>query len=58
MAGVSIPFGGSSLGNCNALLEHEVARSRLDLAAQLFEAGAIDAEEFKQIADEVAELIR
>ena len=35
-------------------LKHEEARSRLDLAAQLFEAGALTAEEFKAIADDVA----
>jgi hypothetical protein len=58
VAGISIPFGGPSLGNCNTLLEHEEARSRLELAAQLFEAGAIDAEEFKEIAEEVADLVR
>ena len=58
VAGFSIPFGGSSLGNCNALLEHEVARSRLDLAAQLFEAGALSAEAFAEIAQEIADLIK
>lgn len=55
---ISIPFGGSDQGNCSALLKHEEARSRLDLAAQLFEAGALTPDEFKVIAEDVAALIR
>lgn len=58
MAGISIPFGGQDLGNCNTLLAHEEARSRLELAAQLFEAGALSAEDFADIAKDVADLIQ
>ena len=50
---ISIPFGGNDPGDCSTLLKHEEARSRLDLAAQLFEAGALTPEEFKQIAEEI-----
>ena len=58
VAGISIPFGGPQAGNCNTLLQHEEARSRLDLAAQLFEAGALSAEAFAEIAQEIADLIK
>ena len=50
---IMIPFGGSDPGDCGELLKHEEARSKLDLAAQLFEAGALTPEEFKQIADKI-----
>ena len=55
---IAIPFGGRDQGDCSQLLKHEEGRSRLELAAQLFEAGALTAEEFKAIADDVASLIR
>lgn len=55
---ITIPFGGPSIGDCTELLRHEEGRSRLELAAQLFEAGAISAQEFKDIAVDVANLIR
>lgn len=46
------------MGDCSKLLKHEEARSRLELASQLFEAGALSLEEFKAIAEDVASLIR
>ena len=55
---ITVPFGGPSLGDCSKLLKHEEARSRLELAAQLFEAGVLSVEEFKAIADDIASLIR
>ena len=55
---ITVPFGGSNQGDCSTLLKHEEGRSRLELAAQLFEVGALTPEEFKEIADEVGSLIR
>lgn len=55
---ISVPFGGRDQGDCSALLKHEEARSRLELASQLFEAGALTPEQFKAIADDVASLIQ
>lgn len=46
------------MGDCDDLLAHEEGRSRLELAAQLFEVGALSAEEFKAIADDVAKIIK
>lgn len=54
---ISIPFGGRDQGNCSTLVKHEEARSRLDLAAQLFEAGAITPKQFEAIAADVAKLV-
>ena len=55
---ISVPIGGPQMGDCDDLLAHEEGRSRLELASQLFEVGALSAEEFKQIADDVAEIIK
>ena len=55
---ITIPFGGTKQGDCSELLKHEEARSRLELAAQLFEAGALEPQEFKAIAEDIASQIR
>ena len=54
---ITIPFGGRDQGNCSTLVKHEEARSRLELAAQLFEAGAITPKQFEAIAADVAKLV-
>lgn len=54
---ISVPFGGKDQGDCSTLVKHEEARSRLDLAAQLFEAGAITPKQFEAIAADVAKLV-
>ena len=50
---VAIPFGGTLAGNCNTILEMEQQRARLDMAVTLFEAGAMTAEELREIANDV-----
>lgn len=55
---VSIPFGGPGLEDCNGLLRIEEARNRIDLAVTLFEAGAMDADEFKAIMEEAKSVLR
>jgi len=54
---VTIPFGGPDFGNCSNLLEMEEARARLDMATTLFEAGAMEAEELRAVAEEVKGII-
>lgn len=50
---VSMPIGGRSAGNCDTILEMEQQRARLDMAVTLFEAGAMTADELKEVAESV-----
>ena len=54
---ISVPFGGPDFGDCSKLLELEEARSRLDMATTLFEAGALSTEELKAVADDAKRVI-
>jgi len=48
---VTIPFGASQKGDCSKLLKIEEARNSIDLAVTLFEAGAMSADEFKEVME-------
>jgi len=54
---LTIPFGGPNFGDCSNLLELEEARAQLDMATTLFEAGAMTAEELKEVADRTKAVI-
>lgn len=55
---ISMPFGGQPAGNCDTILEMEQQRARLDMAVTLFEAGAMTADELKEIAESVKGAVR
>ena len=55
---VSMPLGGKGVGDCSTILEMEQQRARLDMAVTLFEAGAMTADELKEIADSVKGAVR
>ncbi len=57
MIGVMIPFHPNT-GNCRAILSYEEAMGRLLIAEGLLERGLITPEEYKNIADEVHEVIK
>lgn len=56
---LSMPLGGTDVGDCNKILSVEESRTRLDMAVTLFEAGGMSADELKQIATEIkADLLK
>lgn len=55
---VAMPLGGETAGNCRLILEIEEQRARLDMAVSLFEAGALDANELREIAEDVKSYIQ
>ena len=55
---VAMPFGGSVSADCRAFVELEEQRARLDMAVTLFEAGALDADELREIAEDVKQYVQ
>ena len=58
MVGVRIPLHPQDFGDCRKILAYEEGVSRLAVATSLFERGLITPEQYKEIADEVYQLIK
>lgn len=56
--GISIPFGGPSLGNCSTLLSFEEAQNKLALAMTLYEAGGLSTTELQEIVSSVKSVLK
>lgn len=55
---VAMPFGGTISADCNGIVVLEEQRARLDMAMTLFEAGALSADELKEIAEDVKKYVK
>ena len=55
---IAMPLGGSVSADCRTFVELEEQRARLDMAMTLFEAGALDADELKAIAEDVKRFVK
>ena len=54
---ITIPLGGSELGNCDRLRELQEAKSTLALANQMFEAGLLSEADLKQLGEQLKPLL-
>jgi len=48
---LTVPLGGTIQANCDTIVEMEEARTKVELAVTLYEAGSITKEQLQQILD-------